>query len=189
MTPPTIVPTTVETAFPNTTLILNSWMQPHRIAPWQDVITELFTDKVEILAEYDEVIYRNEERGVVMRMPAVARLTKPTSLWKKGVKFSRVNIFSRDNFVCQYCGERFVMTKLTYDHVTPRKQGGETKWDNIVAACRSCNDKKGARTPEQAKMKLLRKPFRPKTLPLAQPVLSLRRIPAEWEPYIASASA
>lgn len=168
---------------PSSTLILNHYMSPHRVCSWQDAITELFTGKIEILDWYDEVIYENTERGITMKMPAVARLLKPVSAFKKGVKFSRVNVMARDNFVCQYCGSRLPMNKLNYDHVVPRVQGGKTVWDNIVTSCVKCNSDKGARTPEQAKMKLLRKPFRPKTLPLAQPVLAMRDIPAEWELY------
>jgi len=171
------------------TLILNHYMMPHRVASWQDAITELFTGKVEILEWYEEVIYQNAERGITMKMPAVARLIKPVSAFKKGVKFSRVNVMARDNFLCQYCGQRHAMSGLNYDHVVPRAQGGKTDWHNVVSSCYECNDKKGARTPEQAKMKLLRKPFRPKTLPLAQPVLAMRNIPPEWEPYTGSVAA
>jgi 5-methylcytosine-specific restriction endonuclease McrA len=66
----------------------------------------------------------------------------------------------------------------------PRVQGGKTNWLNIVTSCLPCNDKKGPRTPDQAKMKLLRRPFRPKTLPLAQPILAMRVIPEEWQPFL-----
>jgi 5-methylcytosine-specific restriction endonuclease McrA len=177
---------TTQTAFPTTTLVLTQSYVPHRIAAWQDVVTELFTGKVEILAEYDEVIYRSAEKNLVMLMPAVARLLRTTSAFKKGVKFSRVNVMSRDDFVCQYCGEKLPMGRLNYDHVVPRKLGGKTVWENIVTSCYTCNDKKGARTPEQAKMKLLRKPFRPRTLPLAHPVLAMRQIPKEWEPFVSA---
>jgi len=174
---------------PTSTLVLNAFMVPHRIASWQEVITELFTGKVEILSEYDEIVYSSKERGIVIRKPAVARLLKPIGSHKKGVKFSRVNVMARDNFECQYCGKRLAMKHLNYDHVVPRVQGGKTDWNNIVACCYECNDKKGARTPEQAKMKLRRKPFRPKTLPLAQPVLAIRDIPVEWEPFTAMMTA
>jgi 5-methylcytosine-specific restriction endonuclease McrA len=173
---------------PTSTLILNNYMMPHRVTSWQDAITELFTGKVEILEWYEEIIYSNIDRGITMKMPAVARLLKPVNAFKKGVKFSRVNVMARDNFVCQYCGEKRPMSKLNYDHVVPRVQGGKTEWLNIVTSCLPCNDKKGPRTPEQAKMKLIRAPFRPKTLPLAQPVLAMRNIPAEWEPFVAEAT-
>jgi 5-methylcytosine-specific restriction endonuclease McrA len=160
-------------------------MEPIRIVPWQDAIVELFTDKVEVIAEYDEIIYRNDERGVVMRMPAVARLVKSMPRFKKGVKFSRINVMVRDSFTCCYCGTVHKMSDLNYDHVVPRARGGKTEWTNIATACYACNDKKGARTPEQAKMRLLKKPYKPKTLPLGRPQLVLSsRIPEEWKPFL-----
>ncbi len=168
------------------TLILNHYMVPHRIASWQDAITELFTGKVEIVSWYDEVVYHNAERGITMKMPAVARLLKPVSAFKKGVKFSRINVMVRDGFRCSYCGAKHPMDELNYDHVVPRKQGGKTVWDNIATSCFSCNGRKGARTPEQAGMKLLKKPFRPKTLPLIEPVLAMKTIPEEWKPFTAA---
>jgi 5-methylcytosine-specific restriction endonuclease McrA len=170
---------------PSHTLILNQYMQPHRIAPWQDAVTEYFTGKVEIIAEYDEIIYESKERGITMLMPAVARLIKSVGMYKKGIKFSRINVMVRDRFECSFCGRPFKMDELTYDHVVPRKQGGKTEWTNIVSACRTCNHKKGARTPEQAKMKLLKKPYKPKTLPISDPILAMRReIPSEWVPFV-----
>lgn len=166
------------------TLILNQHYQPHRVSSWQSAVTEMFTGKIEILEFYDEVIYHNAERGVTMKMPAVGRLVKHISAYKKGIKFSRVNVMVRDSFECKYCGQRHRMADLTYDHVVPRAQGGKTDWGNVVAACRDCNGAKRDRTPEQAGMKLLRKPYRPKTLPIGQPVLAMRDIPPEWEPYL-----
>ena len=169
---------------PHLTLILTCHMSPHRVAPWQEVMTELFNGKVQIVEEYDEVVYYSAERGSTLYMPAVARLIKPVAHHKKGVKFSRVNVMARDNFTCQFCGERKEMSQLNYDHVVPRRQGGKTIWENIVTSCYDCNSRKGGRTPEQAGMKLIRRPIKPKTLPLAQPILSLKSIPPEWQPYV-----
>lgn len=171
---------------PTSTLILNQHYAPHRVASWQDAITELFTDKIEVISWYDEIIYQNTERGITMKMPAVGRLLKHIGAYKKGVKFSRINVMARDSFTCKYCGKRHRMTDLTYDHVVPRAQGGRTEWDNVVAACRPCNGEKRDRTPAQAGMRLLGKPYRPKALLLDVPVLSMREIPPEWEPYLPS---
>lgn len=174
-----------ETTAPTSTLILSCYMEPLRVVPWEAAIVELFTNKVEVLAEYEEVIYRNEERGMTMRMPAVARLVKAMPRVKRGVKFSRVNVMTRDSFTCCYCGKSHKMDRLNYDHVVPRAKGGKTVWENIVTSCYSCNDKKGSRTPEQAKMKLLKKPFKPKTLPLSQPGPVFRgHVPEEWKPFL-----
>ena len=85
---------------------------------------------------------------------------------KRGVKFSRNNVFARDDFRCQYCGARKSARELNYDHVVPRVQGGKTVWENIVASCYDCNGMKRGRTPEQAGMKLLRAPVKPRSLPM-----------------------
>src|ERR1700679_4106485 len=120
------------------TLVLTPWMTPHRWAPWQGVITELHNRKAEVLEEYPEVIYptgvalKSGIPGWTGQMPAVVRLVKPVSTFKKGVKFSRINVFTRDSFTCQYCGARKAMKDLNYDHVIPRIKGGKTEWENIV---------------------------------------------------------
>jgi 5-methylcytosine-specific restriction endonuclease McrA len=158
------------------------------------VMTELNNSKVEVLEEYPEQIYPLELAlksgipGWTGQMPAVVRLVKSVSTFKKGVKFSRINVFTRDRFTCCYCGTRKSMKDLNYDHVIPRKLGGGTVWENIVTSCYPCNDKKGSRTPEQAKMKLLHKPHRPSTLPMTQPMLHLRDIPESWKPYLEAAA-
>ncbi len=166
------------------TLVLDSYMFPHAIRRWESVITSFFKGTVEILSEYDEVIYHNDH-GTTIRMPAVARLVRPTRRFKKGVKFSRVNVMTRDNCRCQYCGAKLPMDKLTYDHVLPRKRGGETVWTNIATACKTCNGMKGSRTPEEAGMALKQIPFKPKVLPLSAPLITLREdVPEEWKPYL-----
>ena len=75
--------------------------------------------------------------------------------------FSRANIYARDHCTCQYCGIRYSAADLTFDHVVPVAQGGRKNWDNIVAACVTCNRKKGGRTPKQAGMHLYTAPIRP----------------------------
>ena len=73
---------------------------------------------------------------------------------------------------------------LNYDHVIPRKKGGQTIWENIVTSCYACNDRKGSRTPEEAGMKLLRKPLKPDTLPVVPPIrLDEGDLPELWQPY------
>lgn len=82
------------------------------------------------------------------------------------VRFSRQNVFLRDENTCQYCGKTLPRSQLNLDHVIPRSQGGETTWENVVCSCIACNLKKGGRTPEQAGMRLLRRPFRPSWNPI-----------------------
>ena len=70
-------------------------------------------------------------------------------------------LFRRDANVCMYCGVRFMTRDLTRDHITPISQGGRDVWQNVVAACRRCNNHKGGRTPDQAGQQLLAVPFVP----------------------------
>jgi 5-methylcytosine-specific restriction endonuclease McrA len=172
------------------TLVLTPWMSPHMWRPWEKVVVELSNRKVEVLEEYPEVIYP-EGPAISMRipgwsgrMPAVVRLLKPVSTFKKGVKFSRINVMTRDNFTCQYCGVHKAMKDLNYDHVKPRVKGGKTVWENIVTTCYPCNDRKGGRTPEEAGMKLRKIPVVPKTLPMTAPITSLRVVPDIVRPYL-----
>jgi 5-methylcytosine-specific restriction endonuclease McrA len=168
------------------TLLLNSWGLPHAILCWQDAICLSYQGKVTVMEEYDEII---SSPSVSYFIPAVVQLKHAVATMKKGVKFSRINIFTRDGFKCQYCGERFTMRDLNYDHVVPRKQGGVTTWENIATCCYPCNERKAGRTPEQAGMKLLRKPARPHALPLHAVFIEAGRIPPVWEPYLDWAKA
>jgi 5-methylcytosine-specific restriction endonuclease McrA len=94
-------------------------------------------------------------------IPKIIRLLSYDKFIKHEVRLTRRNLFSRDKNKCQYCGNRFSATELTLDHVVPRVQGGANSWSNLVCACMRCNTKKGGRTPRQANMKLIHKPFRP----------------------------
>ena len=166
------------------TLVLNPWMSPHRVCTWQEAIILMVTGKIDILEEYEAEIC---SPSVTIQVPAVVRLRKPVATFKKGVKFSRINVLTRDRFTCQYCGQRKAMKDLNYDHVIPRIQGGRTVWENIVTSCYPCNDKKAGRTPEQARMRLLKQPVRPATLPMTQPLLNLKDVPDLWRPYLEAA--
>lgn len=162
------------------TLLLTPWMSPHKVISWETAITLIYLQKAEVLEEYDEEI---RSPSITMKVPAVIRLNKPLDGVKRGVKFSRINVFTRDGFRCQYCGNRKQMKELNYDHVVPRVKGGKTNWENIVACCYDCNDKKGQKTPEQAGMRLLRKPFKPKSLPHSFLQVDRMTIPDAWSAY------
>jgi 5-methylcytosine-specific restriction endonuclease McrA len=101
-----------------------------------------------------------------LRVPEVVTLSEYDRLPSAAVTFSRRNIFKRDRFTCQYCGAQPGSEELTLDHVIPRSQGGESRWDNCVLACLACNKRKADRTPEQAGMRLRHKPVRPNWNPL-----------------------
>ncbi len=163
------------------TLLLTPWMAPHRVIPWERSVVLVVLGKVDVLEEYDEEI---RSQSLALRTPAVVRLKKGRASTKDGVRFSRINVYTRDGFRCQYCGEKKAMRELNYDHVVARVRGGKTVWENIVTSCYACNDRKGSRTPEEAGMTLRRKPFKPSSLPVT-PVLSITRseMPEVWLPY------
>jgi 5-methylcytosine-specific restriction endonuclease McrA len=162
------------------TLLLSSSYEPLSTISWQDAICKLTLGKVEIVEEYDDQQIRSAR--LVLKMPAVVRLVNAFRRHKKRVKYSKTNVFARDRFKCQYCGTKGSASTLTCDHVVPRAQGGKTCWENIVTACKGCNETKANRTPVQAKMRLLSKPHRPSWVP----IFSIRvgsRIPSQWETY------
>jgi Restriction endonuclease len=111
---------------------------PLSLWPWQEAIKAKWLDRVDIVAEYDDVV---RSPSTEIRIPSVVVLkdyVKP----QKRVAFTRFNLFLRDEFRCQYCGAR---GDLTFDHVVPRASGGVTSWQNVVAACSPCNLRKGQR--------------------------------------------
>lgn len=161
-------------------LLLDSTYEPLKVISWMRAMHLVVSGDAEVVEEHDEKIIRSATQE--WKMPSVVRQLK--KFRRKGeVQFNRVNVFMRDNWSCQYCGERKKAQELTFDHVLPRDQGGKTTWENIVAACRPCNSFKDNRTPPQAKMKLLTKPERPKWLP-HQMTIRLKNVPEKWTPYI-----
>ena len=122
--------------------------------------------------------------ALVVNVPAVVRLRKAFRRHAKPVKFSRVNIYARDGYRCQYCGAKCSIDELTYDHVIPRSRGGRTTWDNIVSCCYACNAEKANRTPVEARMKLLSTPTRPSWIPSVQIRVSTRSVPDAWRDYV-----
>ena len=106
--------------------------------------------------------------NLTIRVPRIVRLLLFDRMPRRAVKFNRRNIFARDDSCCQYCGRRFPSSELSLDHVVPRSRGGLATWANIVCACTRCNARKGGRLPKEANMKLVRKPFKPKSSPVVR---------------------
>jgi 5-methylcytosine-specific restriction endonuclease McrA len=99
-------------------------------------------------------------------VPRIIRLLLYDRLPRQEVKFNRRNIYARDGARCQYCGKRYSTSELSIDHVIPRARGGPTTWENVVCACLKCNVRKGGRTPEEAHMKLVARPGKPRRSPV-----------------------
>jgi len=101
-----------------------------------------------------------------LRVPRICRLTRFDRMLTHAVRFNRKNLFARDGYQCQYCGQKPPSNRLSLDHVVPRSLGGQTTWENIVCCCLKCNGRKGGRTPQQARMCLLNSPIKPRLSPL-----------------------
>lgn len=145
-------------------LVLNADFRPLSYFPlslwgWQDAVKAVFLDRVNILSEYDRHV---TSPSCQIRLPSVISLKEYVPAARRPA-FTRFNVFLRDRFSCQYCGERFAAPDLTFDHVMPRSRGGRTTWENVVTACGECNLVKANRTPREARMFPLLEPARPTT--------------------------
>ena len=127
---------------------------PLSLWPWQEVVKAVFLDRVDIIAEYDYVV---RSPSTEFRLPSVIAL-RDFVRQDRPPAFTRFNVFLRDRFTCQYCASH---DDLTFDHIVPRSKGGQTTWENVVAACSPCNLKKGNLTTAQANMYPRQAPFAP----------------------------
>jgi 5-methylcytosine-specific restriction endonuclease McrA len=144
-----------------------------------------FADWAQLSAAEHESVSTINRR---IRVPRVVVLSAYEHLPKGRVRFSRLNIYARDSDTCQYCGKKLARSELNLDHVLPRSQGGKTSWENVVCSCVPCNLKKGGRTPDQASMKLLKKPVRPRWTPFFRGAAK-RVTYREWLPFLTLAEA
>jgi 5-methylcytosine-specific restriction endonuclease McrA len=170
---------------PRPTLVLTSGYEPYRVVSWRRAIKLLVLGKAEALVGYADTILHSGHQE--QPAPAVIRVltSRGYHYHSQCVKLHREFLYARDQWRCQYCGETFPAHDLTFDHVKPRSKGGVKSWENLVAACKSCNQKKDRRTPVEAKMPLQQRPRRPSWFP---PVLLGSwgtRLPKEWNPYVA----
>lgn len=163
------------------TLLLNATFEPLAIVPWKKAVTLLFLQKVEVIREYDR-----EVRSVTAQvpLPSVVKLRRFVRNNHTAVRFSRKNVFLRDDFTCQYCGKRLETKHLTCDHIVPRSRGGITEWTNIVTSCVRCNFKKGDKLPEEAEMLPRRKPTRPSGFYVLLLNLGIKTLPDYWKDYM-----
>jgi 5-methylcytosine-specific restriction endonuclease McrA len=163
------------------TLLLTPWYLPAGVLRWQDAVKMRYEGTADVVAEYAEQI---RSPSVTWHVPAVIRLRKLGKRDKRAVKFSRVNVYQRDGYRCQFCRKKFTAGDLSYDHVVPRSAGGRTCWQNIVTACKPCNTRKGNRTCDDAGMWPASEPVAPRSLPLRGPIIDRDSAPAEWLPFV-----
>jgi len=126
------------------TLILNSDGQPLNLLPlstvtWKESIKASFLNKVYVLDYYDDWVVRTQKEQ--FRVPSVVMIKKFVKRANTS-RLTRENLYIRDEYTCQYCLNKFDFDRLTYDHVVPQSRGGQTEWENLVAACKPCNSDK-----------------------------------------------
>lgn len=150
----------------------------HAQVVWADDERTFFVHDVNSWMEFSERIATAEKIRSVSRAlckPEIIVLSLFDRLPKKQVKFTRENVYRRDEFLCQYCGRRFEPKDLNLDHVVPRDKGGKTSWENVVCSCIPCNTRKANKLPAEANMFPRRQPKPPSWRPLfsaaSKPVL------------------
>jgi 5-methylcytosine-specific restriction endonuclease McrA len=178
-------------------LVLNRYYQPVNVTDVRRGICLLYLGVARALdadyqlfdfASWAAVSAELDEEAIVgtsqrIRVPRILVLQAYDRVPMGRIRFSRRNIFVRDDHTCQYCAKRLARDELNLDHVVPRSQGGRTNWENVVASCLKCNFKKGGRTPTQAGMKLLKQPKKPRWAELVHPP-RLRARYREWVPFL-----
>ncbi|MFK8002452.1 MAG: HNH endonuclease [Polyangiales bacterium] len=176
-------------------LVLNKSFQPVRITSARIAFSLLYGDRAFAMdARYEPMDFDEWSSlpaadgpsiatpSSVLRVPRLLLLRDYNKVPRTPLRLSRKNIFLRDGNVCAYCDAR---EKMTLDHVLPKSRGGPSTWENLVACCRPCNERKGRRTPDEAKMPLRRKPKRPTWNAVVQIAGAGEGVP-HWEPFLAS---
>ena len=144
----------------------------------QRAVILLFLGKAELIAAKDTRKILSSK--LTMPFPTIVRLRVYIRVPYKKIVLSRKNIMRRDNHRCQYCKRTDLA--LTIDHIIPKSKGGDDSWENLIAACVKCNNKKGDRTPDEANMPLLKKPSKPSHITFMKHFIG--RIDDEWKPYL-----
>jgi 5-methylcytosine-specific restriction endonuclease McrA len=162
-------------------LVLNASYEPINICAARRALVLVL--KGVASAEEESVIAVHSARAHV-RLPSVIRLLEYRRIPRQTRALSRKNILMRDRYTCQYCHRVLPSADLTLDHVIPRSRSGESAWENLVACCHHCNNKKGCRTPEEAGMKLARQP-KPFSLHTSRHLMRmLGKGEAQWHKYL-----
>jgi 5-methylcytosine-specific restriction endonuclease McrA len=161
-------------------LVLNATYEPLNVVSVRRAVLLLLKEKAEVVEAADAWL-RSE--GMALPLPLVIRLVYYVRIPQHfSLPVSRRTVLARDHYTCQYCGVQSGRAHLTIDHVLPRSRGGETTWENVVAACGPCNRRKRDRTPEEAGMVLLCRPRRPRYLALT--LLEGSNAPEAWNKYM-----
>ncbi len=159
-------------------LVLNQNYEPLSVCNVKKAIILLFLGKAEMIETSNGKTIRSV--SMTIPFPSVVRLSVFVRVPYKKIILSRKNILRRDGHRCQYCGRGDV--PLTVDHVQPKSRGGEDTWENLVAACVKCNNKKGDRLPDEVGMPLLRNPMKPNHVTFIRHFVG--NLDERWKPYL-----
>lgn len=159
-------------------LMLNQNYEPLTVCSARRAIVLMFQGKAEMIETADGLKIRTVTKSY--SLPSVVRLWQYHRVPYRNIVLTRKNVITRDGHRCQYCGTS--KGSMTIDHIVPRKRKGADTWENMVSACIRCNNKKGDRTPEQASMRLLKKPTRPSHINFIQRYV--RSDDHRWRPYL-----
>ncbi len=160
-------------------LVLNQSYEPLNVCHARRALSLIFSGKAEMLENGSGYIHT---AYAAYDIPSVIRLAYMVKRPRPQPKLTRLEIFNRDHYTCQYCGKQ--SHQLTLDHVVPRHQGGRHTWENLVSACAACNRHKAGRTPEQAHMKLNRAPIRPTSSIYINIPYQLLQTEGPWQKYL-----
>ena len=161
-------------------LVLNQDYRALSVCSVERALVMVFLHKAELVEALNGRAVRSAHRS--FPWPCIVRLKAYVRVPYRRIMLTRRNILRRDGNRCQYCGSN---DRLTLDHVVPKSQGGPDSWDNLVAACVPCNNKKGNHTPDEANMPLHRRPFRPSHVMYLRDFLG--SLEESWKPYLYAA--
>jgi hypothetical protein len=173
--------------FSRKVLVLDARYEPVKVVSMETGFVLVYSGKAQVVAESDRTLRTIDK---LYPVPSIIRMSQAAPRQKRllGPRFSRQNVYLRDDFRCQYCNWTGPIHQLTLDHLIPSSQGGPTTWLNIVTACKTCNLKKGARSPSELGMKLKKPPERPKfprhVMFALRYLITRNNIPPEWIPYV-----
>jgi 5-methylcytosine-specific restriction endonuclease McrA len=160
-------------------LVLNQNYEPLNVCQVRRAVVLLYDSKAEMLEDGSGFI---RSATGTFPVPSVIRLAHMVKRPRPRPKLTRVEVFSRDRYTCQYCGKE--TGQLTLDHVIPRYRGGQHVWGNIVSACVPCNRRKAGRTPSEAGMMPARPPSPPPQSSLFRIPHRHRKAPSQWQKYL-----
>jgi 5-methylcytosine-specific restriction endonuclease McrA len=178
-------------------LVLNRSFLPIQVTSVRRAFSLIYREAARAVNERYQTFSFEEWRGLsvrrdvdsigttsgAIRVPRVIQLLGFDRIPRRHIRYSRINVFARDRFTCQYCGAKPHRSELNLDHVVPRSLGGKTTWENVVCSCMECNRRKGGRTPQEARLRLRRPPARPRWTPLMGFVASSVHY-EEWGPFL-----